>query len=372
MYEIIHVDKNSNARVGKLYTSHGIIETPTFMPVATKGSVKTLSSDELIEIGTQAIISNAFHLYLRPGMEVIKKIGSLHKFMNWNRAIFTDSGGFQMIRKDFQFKVTDSGLIYKNPRDGKKYYYTPEKCMEVHKALGSDVAMILDDCPRYGSNYSFVVESLKRTINWTKRAIKVHNSDNQLVFAILQGGTFYNLRKECIEAIKNIELDGYGIGGLSLGEPKEIMYEVLQYTMKMVPKDKPIYLMGVGSPVELLESIDLGIDIFDSVFPTRNARHKSAFTNDGSISLRKEIFSSDFTPIEEECKCYTCINYTKAYLHHLFKEYELLVMRLVSIHNIYFIQNLVKNARHAIMEDRFLEFKKDFIKRFNKVLGIGY
>ncbi len=358
MYELIHNDKITGARAGRLQTVHGIIDTPAFMPVATKATVKTLASEELYDMGTQALISNAFHLFLSPGMEVIQKADDLHMFMNWKRAIFTDSGGFQMIRKDFPFKVTDEGISYKNPRDGKKYSYTPELCLENQKILGSDVAMILDECPAYGSEYSVVEASVERTIQWAKRSKNVDKKEGQLFFAILQGGTFEELRRKCAEALIGMEFDGYGIGGLSIGEPKETMNEVLKYSVPLVPEDKPRYLMGVGSPVELVEAIEAGVDIFDSAFPTRNARHGTLMTSGGNIDIARSKFALDLTPVDENCGCYTCRNYTKAYLHHLFKESELLVLRLASIHNLHFIQTIVKGAREAILEDRFFEFKK--------------
>ncbi len=361
MYQLNHLDKNTGARAGKLRTDHGIIETPAFMPVATKGTVKTLIPEELYEIGTQALISNAFHLFLAPGMEVIKRAGGLHEFMHWKRVIFTDSGGFQMIRRDFPFKITDEGITYKNPRDGKKYSYTPEICLENQKMISSDVAMILDECPAYGSDYSSVEASVDRTIQWAKRAKNVEQNPGQLFFAILQGGTYAELRKKCAEELIELDFDGYGIGGLSIGEPKEIMKEVLRYNVPLVPEDKARYLMGVGSPLELLEAIESGVDIFDSAFPTRNARHQTLMTGTGNIDIARKKFALDLAPIDGNCGCYTCRNYTRAYLHHLFKESELLALRLASIHNLHFIQSIVKGAREAILDDRFIEFKRSII-----------
>ncbi len=363
MFELIHTDKNTEARAGKLRTNHGIIDTPAFMPVATKGTVKTITPEELYETGTQALISNAFHLLLAPGMEVMWKAGGLHNFMHWDRAIFTDSGGFQMIRKDFPFKITDEGFTYKNPHDGMKYSYTPETCLENQKVIGSDVAMILDECPAYGSDYSAVEASTVRTILWAERAKNIEQNNGQLFFAILQGGTFAELRKYCAEELVKMDFDGYGIGGLSIGEPKEIMNEILKSTVPLVPEDKPRYLMGVGSPVELLSAVERGVDIFDSAFPTRNARHQTLMTSRGNIDIARAKFAMDFVPIDENCDCYTCRNYAGAYLHHLFKESELLALRLASIHNLHFMQSMVRGAREAILEDRFAEFKKGFICR---------
>ncbi|MCZ7393222.1 MAG: tRNA guanosine(34) transglycosylase Tgt [Candidatus Methanoperedens sp.] len=365
MYELIHTDKNTGARAGRLATNHGSMDTPAFMPVATKATVKTLTPEELHDMGTQALISNAFHLFLSPGMEVIQKAGGLHEFMNWERVIFTDSGGFQMIRKDFPFKIADEGITYKNPRDGKKYSYTPEMCIENQKILGSDVAMILDECPAYGSEYSAVEASVERTIQWAKRSKTIEKNEGQLFFAILQGGVFAELRRKCAEALIEMEFDGYGIGGLSIGEPKETMNEVLKYSLPLVPEDKPRYLMGVGSPLELFSAIESGIDIFDSAFPTRNARHGTLMTSKGNVDVARAKFALDFAPLDGECVCYTCRNYTRAYLHHLFKESELLALRLASIHNLAFIQSIVKGAREAILEDRFATFKKSAITGFS-------
>jgi len=365
MYELIHTDKNTNARAGKLRTAHGMIDTPAFMPVATKATVKTLIPEEVYAMGTQALISNAFHLFLSPGMEVIRRAGGLHKFMHWERAIFTDSGGFQMIRRDFPFKITDEGITYKNMRDGKKYSYTPEICLENQKFMGSDVAMILDECPPYGSDYITVEASVERTIQWAKRTKNIEQSEDQLFFGILQGGTFSELRKKCAQELIMMDFDGYGIGGLSIGEPKEMMNEVLKYSVPLVPEDKPRYLMGVGSPIELLNAIECGVDIFDSAFPTRNARHQSLMTSKGNLDIARNKFALDFAPIDGECGCYTCKNFSRAYLHHLFKESELLALRLASIHNLYFIQSIIKGGKEAILEDRFYEFKRSVMTGFS-------
>ncbi|NJD51472.1 MAG: tRNA guanosine(34) transglycosylase Tgt [Candidatus Methanoperedens sp.] len=361
MFRLIHTDKITGARAGKLMTNHGIIDTPAFMPVATKATVKTITTDELYEMGTQVLISNAFHLLLAPGIEIIQRAGGLHKFMNWKGGIFTDSGGFQMIRKDFPFKINDEGIIYKNLRDGKKYSYTPEICLENQKLLGSDVAMMLDDCPAYGSEFSVVEASMERTIKWASMAKNVEQNHGQLFFAILQGGTFAELRKRCAEELIEMDFDGYGIGGLSIGEPKEIMNDVLKFSVPLVPEDKARYLMGVGSPIEILNAIESGIDIFDSAFPTRNARHQTLMTSKGSIDIARNKLAMDFSPIDENCGCYTCRNYTRAYLHHLFKESELLALRLASIHNLHFIQSIVKGAREAILEDGFSDYRKNVI-----------
>ncbi len=364
MFEIVHQEKTSGARVGKLTTHHQVVDTPAFMPVATKATVKTLTPQEIREMGTQAIISNAFHLYLSPGHELINEAGGLHKFMDWDGAIFTDSGGFQILRKEFKFKLNNQGISYVNSRDGKRYMYTPEMCMEIQGALGSDVAMVLDDCPPWGSTRDEVRDSVCRTLNWGQRSLDARCNDNQLVFAILQGGTYPDMRDVCARKLVDIGFDGYGIGGLSIGEPKEVMHETIRLNLTQIPPDKPRYLMGVGSPVELLESISLGVDIFDSAFPTRNARHQTVMTRHGQMDLRRSSQARDFRPIDGECGCYTCRHFSRAYIYHLFKESELLAMRLASIHNVHFLQDIMRQARVAIIEDRFIEFKDWFKQQY--------
>jgi queuine tRNA-ribosyltransferase len=364
MFEIIHDDAVTDARVGKLSTAHYTVDTPVFMPVATKAVVKTLTPTELKDMGTQAIISNAFHLYLSPGHELIQNAGGLHSFMGWDRAIFTDSGGFQILRKEFKFKLNSKGISYMNSRDGKRYMYTPELCMEIQGSLGSDIAMVLDDCPPWGSTRDEIRDSVCRTVNWGQRCLNARCNEKQLVFAILQGGTYPDMRQACAQHLVKMGFDGYGIGGLSIGEPKEVMHDTIKSNISMIPPDKPKYLMGVGSPLELLDSISLGIDIFDSAFPTRNARHQTVMTRHGQIDLRRAILSDDLRSIDETCNCYTCRHFSRAYLYHLFKESELLAMRLSSIHNVYFLQELLKNSRKAIMSDRFIEFAGQFRKEY--------
>ena len=364
MFEIVHQENSSNARVGKLTTHHQIVDTPAFMPVATKATVKTLTPKEIREMGTQAIISNAFHLYLSPGHELIHEAGGLHKFMDWDGAIFTDSGGFQILRKEFKFKLNNQGISYVNSRDGKRYMYTPEMCMQIQGALGSDVAMVLDDCPPWGTTRDEVRDSVCRTLNWGQRSLDARCNDNQLVFAILQGGTYLDMREVCASKLVDMDFDGYGIGGLSIGEPKEVMHEIIRLNLTQIPPDKPRYLMGVGSPVELLESISLGVDIFDSAFPTRNARHQTVMTRHGQMDLGLSSQARDFRPIDEECGCYTCRHFSRAYIYHLFKESELLAMRLASIHNVHFLQDIMRQARVAIIEDSFIEFKDWFKQQY--------
>jgi len=358
MFEVTAEEKD--ARTGKLHTKHGVVETPCFMPVATKATVKTLTSDELDEIGVEAIISNALHLYLNPGANVLENIG-IHRFMNWNKTVFTDSGGFQIIR-DFNLKVTNKGPMFKINKTN--HFFTPEKCTQTQNQIGSDVAMVLDDCPSYESSYETVAHSLKRTIEWANRCKNTHKNTKQLIFGIIQGGVFPDLRKTCVEELLKIGFDGYAVGGLTIGEPKEEMFRTLNYTIPLIPKNKPRYMMGLGSPGDILESISLGVDVFDSAFPTRNARHRTAITTNGNFEITKKKYADDFSPVDEKCICCTCKNYTKAYIHHLFKEKELLGMRLLSIHNLFFILNMMRNARKAIRNNEFDEFKKDFMEKY--------
>jgi queuine tRNA-ribosyltransferase len=332
------------------------------MPVATKGGVKTLSSEELFDMDIEAIISNAFVLYLKPGIEVIKKVGGLHRFMNWDRTLFTDSGGFQILKEEFAPDVTDRGVTFRSPFDDTRHMFTPEKCIEVQQTLGSDVAMVLDDCPPYGKDHDYMKGSVKRTTDWAERSKRAHKHNKQQLFAIVQGGTFRDLREKSAKDLVEIEFDGYGIGGLSIGEPKEKMLEVLEYTLPVLPKERPRYLMGVGSPGELLESISLGADIFDSAFPTRNARHNSVYTWSGNYNITRGKYAKDFSPLDKECNCYACQKHTKAYIRHLMIVYETLGMRLITIHNLYFLKQLMKNARDAITENRFSEFKGEFYR----------
>jgi queuine tRNA-ribosyltransferase len=368
MFNLIYEDKSTSARIGQLETVHGTVDTPAFMPVATKAYVKTITPDELTQLGTQVIISNAFVLYLRPGLETVTKAGGLHKFMKWSGSIFTDSGGFQIIRKDFKAKVKDEGILFQDPYDGAKHELTPEMCMDIQLELGSDVAMALDHCPPYGSSFGEIEAAVKRTIEWAARCKSHHdakNDGNQNLFGIVQGGIYPDLAKKCVEALEKFEFVGYGIGGLSIGEPKVQMYETLKNVLPQIPNAKPRYLMGVGSPQDLLEAISLGVDIFDSVFPTRNARHNTVYTKNGNINVNKSKYLNEFdVPLDQGCECYTCRNFTRGYISHLLKEYSILGMRLATVHNLYFLQELLRNARSAIKENEYSDFKTKFINNY--------
>lgn len=359
-------DDATKARVGKLRTAHGLLETPCFMPVATKASVKTLASGEILKLGFEAIICNALVLYLRPGVEVIAQQGGLHRFMGFPRTIFTDSGGFQALRREFRPQFTRRGIAFRSPFDNSRHVFSPELCVAVQEALGSDVAMTLDDLPAYGEARERYVESVARTTQWARRCKAAHSCEEQLLFAIAQGGTFPDLRRESARQLAKLEFDGYGIGGLSIGEPHAKMLEMLEVSISALPAEKPRYLMGLGSPVEVLEAIARGVDIFDSAFPTRNARHSAVYTHRGKYSITKAKHLQSDLPLEAGCTCYTCRNYTRAYVSHLMRSGEALGMRLVTLHNLHFMQQLMRNARRAILAGEFAEFMEDFRRRFRR------
>lgn len=364
MFEFISEGEATEARCGHLVLKHGTLETPAFLPVATKANVKMTTPRELEEMNAQGVIANAFLLYLRPGVDAIETTGGIHRFMSWDHAVFTDSGGFQMLNPDFLVKVTDDHATFKSPYDGKKHDITPEKCAEIQMRLGSDVALALDDCPPFGSEREYVAASTIRTIHWARRFRDAATDESQNSFGIIQGGTDKDLREQCSKELVEMDFNGYAIGGLCIGEPKALMHEVIGWTIPFLPADKPRYLMGVGSPEDMLKAISMGVDIFDSVFPTRNARHNTVYTHKGKINLGKEKFSRDSGPIDGDCNCYTCTNHSLAYVNHLLREYEYLGMRLATIHNLHFLINLMEEARKAICEGNFLEFKTSFLESY--------
>jgi len=360
-FEIKAQDKRTGARFGVLHTQHYKIETPLFMPVATKGSVKHISNEELEGIGVQALISNAFILYLKPGLEIIRKAGGLHKFMNWKRGLFTDSGGFQLLSQDFLISTNERGITFKNPFDGSREFFTPEKCIEIQNALQSDVAMALDDVPHYGKSRQDIADALSHTIEWARRFKKANKNEKQLLFGISQGGTYKDLRKKGIEKLNEMDFDGIALGGLCIGEPKQKMLEISKYSKKFIPESKPVYLMGVGSAKDILDSIALGVDVFDSCFPTRTARHCMAITSKGNIQIEKGKFAKVFSPLDRDCGCYVCRNHSIAYLHHLVKTKEENGLKYLSYHNLYYTQNLIEKSKKAIKEGRFAQFKREFL-----------
>ena len=364
-YELLHVDKNSGARRGVIHTPHGDIQTPVFMPVGTQATVKAMTPEELKEIEAQIILSNTYHLYLRPGEKLIKEAGGLHKFMNWDRPILTDSGGFQVFSLGPLRKITEEGVEFKSYLDGSKHFLSPELVMQIENDLGADIIMAFDECCPYPSTYEYTKDSMERTTRWAKRCKKSHNNTkSQALFGIIQGGFYEDLRKKSTEDLVDLDFPGYAIGGISVGEPKEEFLKILNYTAPLMPENKPRYLMGVGSPDYLIEAALAGIDMCDCVLPTRIARNGTAMTWNGKVVVRNATYERDFSPLDEECDCYTCKNYTKAYIRHLIKCKEILGVRLLSIHNLYFLTKLMERVRIEIEKDNLLNFKKDFYKKY--------
>lgn len=364
-YELIKTCKQSGARLGVLHTPHGDIETPIFMPVGTQATVKSMTPEELKEIGSQIILSNTYHLYLRPGHELVKKAGGLHEFMHWDKPILTDSGGFQVFSLGPLRKISEEGVEFRSHLDGSKHFLTPEKAMEIQNALGSDIMMAFDECAPYPASREYVKNSLERTTRWLERCKEAHkNPEKQALFGIIQGGMYKDLREQSAKEITAIDLPGYAIGGLSVGEPKPMMYDILEHTTPFMPVDKPRYLMGVGSPDDLIEGVIRGVDMFDCVLPTRIARNGTAMTSQGKVVVRNATYAEDFTPLDPECDCYTCRNYTKAYIRHLIKTNEMLGARLITTHNLHFLLKLMEDIRQAIREDRLLDFREEFFTKY--------
>lgn len=366
-YELIKTDPRTKARRGRVMTPHGTIETPVFMPVGTAATVKAMRPEQVEETGAEIILSNTYHLYLRPGHEIVREAGGLHRFMNWNKSILTDSGGFQVFSLGAMRKISEEGVQFRSHIDGSKHMLTPEKSMEIQNALGSDIIMAFDECAPYPADRQYVKDSLERTTRWLKRCKDYHkNTEKQSLFGIMQGGMYADLRKQSAEEIVELDLPGYAIGGLSVGEPKPLMYEMLDGCVDYLPKEKPRYLMGVGSPDCLFEGVERGIDMFDCVLPTRIARHGMAMTSVGRVNIKNAKYERDFTALDPNCDCYTCRNYSRAYLRHLFKADEILSSMLMTNHNIHFLVNTMKNIRKSIEEDRFLEYKKEFYDSYGR------
>lgn len=365
-FEVLKVDKKTGARLGVIHLPHGDIETPVFMPVGTQATVKTLTPEELEnEVKASIILSNTYHLYLRPGHDLIREAGGLHKFMNWDRNILTDSGGFQVFSLNSLRKITEEGVEFRSHLNGSKHFISPEKSMEIQNYLGSDIMMCFDECAPYPSSYDYVKKSMERTTRWAKRCKDYHkNTENQALFGIVQGGMFKDLREESAKQLIDLDFPGYAVGGLSVGEPKEIMVDILNHTVPLLPENKPRYLMGVGTPDYLIEAVLSGIDMCDCVLPTRIARNGTALTSHGKLVVRNAEYANDFTKLDPECDCYTCRNYTRGYIRHLIKCNEVLGARLLSIHNLRFLTKLMENVREAIKEDRLLEFKEEFYKKY--------
>ena len=365
-FELLHVCKQTGARRGRLHTPHGVIETPIFMPVGTQATVKTMTPEELKDCGAQIILSNTYHLHLRPGEELVRRAGGLHSFMHWDRPILTDSGGFQVFSLADLRKVEERGVQFRSHLDGSKMFIGPEESIAIQQALGSDIMMQFDECSPYPCDYDRAKGAMGRTLRWLERCMKAWTSENQALFGIVQGAFYSDLRIECAREMAKLDLPGFGIGGLSVGEPKEIMYDILDRMMPYMPANKPRYLMGVGSPDCLIEGVLRGVDMFDCVLATRVARNGTVFTHDGRLVVRNAKYAEDFTPLDADCDCYACKNYTRAYIRHLFKAGEILALRLNSIHNIYFLTHMMAEMRAAIEQDALLDWANEFYARHGR------
>ncbi len=365
-FELLHVCKQTGARRGRLHTPHGVIETPIFMPVGTQASVKTMSPDELKDCGAQIILSNTYHLHVRPGEDLIQRAGGLHRFMNWDRPILTDSGGFQVFSLASLRKVEERGVEFRSHLDGSKMFIGPEESIAIQQALGSDIMMQFDECSPYPCDYDRAKGAMHRTLRWLDRCMKAKTSENQALFGIVQGAFYSDLRIECAKEMAKLDLPGFGIGGLSVGEPKEVMYDMLEKMMPHMPENKPRYLMGVGSPDCLIEGVLRGVDMFDCVLATRVARNGTVFTHDGRLVVRNAKYAEDFTPLDPDCDCYACRNFTRGYIRHLFKAGEILALRLNSIHNIYFLTHMMTEIREAIEADALLDWANAFYARHGR------
>ena len=363
-YNLEKKEKNTNARLGSFIYNGIRFETPMFMPVGTQASVKTLSPEELKDINAGIILANTYHLWLRPGENTVNKAGGLHKFMNWDRPILTDSGGFQVFSLAKPKDIIEEGVKFKNHLNGDNLLLTPEKSIEIQNKLDSDIAMSFDECIGYPATYDYVKTSVDRTLRWAKRGKDAHNNSNQMLFGIVQGGEYEDLRKYCAQELVKMDFDGYSVGGTSVGEDKPTMYKMVEYSTKNLPENKFRYLMGVGDPIDLIENSIRGIDIFDCVAPTRLARHGNAYTKYGKINIKNEKYKEDFSPISETCDCYACKNYTKAYIRHLIVANETFGARLLSIHNIRFLTKLMEDIRESIKNDSLLDLREEFIKNY--------
>lgn len=364
-FKITWQDSCSAARTGLLTTPHGRVETPVFMPVGTQATVKTMTPEEVYDIGGRIILSNTYHLYLRPGHELIQAAGGLHQFMNWHGPILTDSGGFQVFSLASLRTVGEEGVAFRSHIDGSQHFLSPEKVMEIQEALGADIAMAFDECAPYPCSREEALSAVERTTRWARRCKDVHSRKDQALFGIVQGGVFKDLREKSAREIMELDFPGYAIGGLSVGEPKPLMYSILEHTVPLLPAERPRYLMGVGSPDCLLEAIARGVDMFDCVLPTRIARNGTVFTSTGKLVVRNSAYARDFTPLDPHCNCYACRNYTRAYIRHLLKANEVLGIRLTTIHNLYFLGRLMEKARQAIKIGTFLKYKEQFLQSFD-------
>ncbi len=369
-YELIKKCGQTGARLGKVHTPHGSFDTPAFMPVGTQATVKGMSPEELMGINAQIILSNTYHLYMRPGEDIVKEAGGLHSFMNWNRPILTDSGGFQVFSLSDLRDIKEEGVTFKSHIDGSKHFITPEKAIEIQNDLGADIIMAFDECIPYPCEFEYAKKSLERTTRWAKRCKEAHkNTDKQALFGIVQGGIYKELREQSARELLELDFPGYAIGGLSVGEPAQDMYDMLECTVPLLPEDKPRYLMGVGSPDYLIEGALRGIDMFDCVLPTRIGRNGTVLTSQGKMIIRDAKYARDFSPMDPECDCHACQNFSRAYIRHLLKAGEVLGIRLTTWHNLRFLLKLMENVRKAIMDDRLQDYRNEFFEAFgyNKI-----
>ena len=364
-YELIKQGPHTGARAGRIHTPHGSFDTPIFMPVGTQASVKTLAPEELKEMGAGIILSNNYHLFLRPGSKLVKEAGGLHKFMNWDRAILTDSGGFQVFSLGDLRKISEEGVTFRSHIDGSKKFLSPEIATQSQMDLGADIIMAFDECVPYPADFKYTRESMELTLRWAQRCKDTMTNPNQGLFGIVQGGMYKDLRIECANRLVDMDFPGYAVGGLSVGEPKELMYEMLDITLEHLPQNKARYLMGVGTPDCLVEGVMRGIDMFDCVYPTRVARNGTAMTWNGRLVIKNAQYEHDFHPIDEHCNCYTCRNYSRAYIRHLVRVNEIFGLRLLTIHNLHFLIDFMRQMRQSIMEDRFPEFYRKFTANFS-------
>ena len=364
-YELLHTDKKTGARRGRITTPHGTIETPVFMPVGTQATVKAMKPEAVADTGAQIILANTYHLFLRPGSDIVREAGGLHRFMNWDKPILTDSGGYQVFSLGAMRKITEEGVMFASHIDGSRHMLSPEKSIEVQNDLGSDIIMAFDECAPKDASRKYIEKSQAMTTRWLERCVKAHqNPDRQALFGIMQGGFYRDLREKSAKEIVDLDLPGYAIGGISVGERKEDYIGVLDYAPKLLPENKPRYVMGIGTPDYIFEAVERGVDMFDCVEPTRIARHGMAMTSHGRISIKNAKFERDFTPLDPECDCYTCRNYTRAYLRHLFKAGETMSHMLLSEHNLRCLSRLSEDIRRSIEEDRFSEFKEEFYSKY--------
>ncbi|NBJ68643.1 MULTISPECIES: tRNA guanosine(34) transglycosylase Tgt [Clostridia] len=368
-YELKKTCKQTGARLGRVHTPHGSFDTPAFMPVGTLATVKTMSPEELTEMNANIILSNTYHLWLRPGQDIIKEAGGLHRFMNWDGTILTDSGGFQVFSLSEMRNITEQGVYFRSHLNGEKLFLSPEKAINIQNDLGSDIMMALDECPPYPADHAYMKSSVERTSRWAERCLDAHQrKGEQGLFGIIQGGEYEDLRKQSANDLISLDFPGYAIGGLSVGEPKDVMNRVLEFTTPLMPDDKPRYLMGVGSPDSLIDGAVRGVDMFDCVLPTRIARNGTCMTSNGRLVVRNAKYARDFSPIDENCDCHACKNYTRAYIRHLIKCNETFGFRLTTYHNLYFLLKLMEQVRKAISEDRLGSFREEFFEQygFNK------